>query len=191
MSTQQLKAAEPSERLPSDGWHRPVSRPSLPEVFRTIPVPRSASSWRRFLAVAGPGYLVAVGYMDPGNWATDISGGAVYSYRLLSVVLISNFLAIFLQALAAKLGIVGGRDLAQACRDAYRRPFVIALWISAEIGIVACDIAEVLGAAIALNLLFHLPLVAGVAVTALDVLLVLALQHRGFRWIEALVIALI
>src|SRR6266571_1993212 len=191
MSTQQLKAAEPSERLPSDGWHRPVSRPSLPEVFRTIPVPRSASFWRRFLAFFGPGYLVAVGYMDPGNWATDISGGAVYNYSLLSVILLANFTAIFLQALAAKLGIVTGRDLAQACRDAYPRPVGLALRISAEIGIVACDIAEVIGAGIALNLLFHLPLLIGCALTALDVLLVLALQGKGFRWIEAMVIALI
>ena len=143
------------------------------------------------LAFFGPGYLVAVGYMDPGNWATDISGGALYNYRLLSVVLISNFLAIYLQALAAKLGIVAGRDLAQACRDAYSKPVNLVLWISAEIAIVACDIAEVIGAAIALNLLFGLPLVLGVIVTAFDVLLVLALQHKGFRWIEILVITLI
>jgi manganese transport protein len=173
------------------GWRRRLHAPSLPEVHRSIPVVHQGKYWRRLLAFTGPGYLIAVGYMDPGNWATDISGGAVYNYQLLSVVLISNFLAIFLQALAAKLGLVTGRDLAQACRDAYSRPVAIALWISAEIAIIACDIAEVLGAAIALNLLFHIPLVWGVVLTALDVLLVLALQHRGFRMIEALVITLI
>jgi len=129
--------------------------------------------------------------MDPGNWATDISGGAIYSYRLLSVILIANFTAIFLQALAAKLGIVTGRDLAQACRDAYSKPISIFLWISAEIGIVACDVAEVIGAGIALNLLFHIPLIIGCALTALDVLVVLALQGKGFRYMEALVITLI
>ncbi len=177
--------------LESTGWRHALTQPSLPEVHRTIPVDHSGRFWRRLLAFAGPGYLVAVGYMDPGNWATDISGGAVYGYALLSVVLISNFVAIYLQALAAKLGLVTGRDLAQACRDAYPRPVVIGLWLSAEIAIVACDIAEVLGAAIALNLLFRVPLVWGVALTAFDVLLVLALQHRGFRFIEALVIALI
>lgn len=179
------------ERPPSTGWKPGGRNVSLPEVYRSIAVPKNASGWARFAAFFGPGYLVAVGYMDPGNWATDIQGGALYNYRLLSVVLISNFIAIFLQALAAKLGIVTGRDLAQACNDAYKRPVAILLWISAEIGIVACDIAEVLGAAIALNLLFHLPMTLGVVITALDVLLVLALQHRGFRWIETLVITLI
>jgi manganese transport protein len=173
------------------GWRQAEGNPSLPEVFRTIHVPTDAPFLRRLLAFIGPGYLVAVGYMDPGNWATDIAGGAAYNYRLLSVVLLSNFLAIFLQALAAKLGIVTGRDLAQACRDAYGKRVSMLLWLSAEIAIVACDIAEVIGAAIALNLLFHLPLIAGVIVTAFDVLLVLALQHRGFRWIEVLVITLI
>src|SRR5438876_8876972 len=143
------------------GWRKPAGAPSLSEVHGSIPVPRTGSFLRRLLAFAGPGYLVAVGYMDPGNWATDISGGAVYNYRLLSVVLISNFLAIFLQALAAKLGIVTGRDLAQACRDAYGKPVSILLWLSAEVAIIACDIAEVIGAAIALNLLFHIPMVVG------------------------------
>ncbi len=166
-------------------------RNSLPEVYRTIDVPRGASWFRRLLAFIGPGYLVAVGYMDPGNWATDIAGGATYSYRLLSVVLISSLMAMFLQSLAAKLGIVGGRDLAQACHERYGRRTSVLLWISAEIAIVACDIAEVIGAAIALNLLFNVPMVLGVIVTALDVLLVLGLQHRGFRWIETLVITLI
>jgi manganese transport protein len=179
------------ERLPTAGWREAVKRPSLPEVHRSIAVPHSALFLRRLLAFIGPGYLVAVGYMDPGNWATDISGGAVYNYRLLSVVLISSFMAMFLQALAAKLGIVTGRDLAQACRDAYGKRFSVFLWLSAEIGIVACDIAEVIGAAIALNLLFHIPMVMGVILTGLDVLIVLALQGKGFRWIETLVITLI
>lgn len=173
-----------------NAWRHPVLAPSLPEVFRSVKVP-TLGSWKRLLAFAGPGYLIAVGYMDPGNWATDIGGGSAYGYALLSVVLISNFLAIFLQALSSKLGIVAGRDLAQACRDAYHPWVGVSLWISAEIGIVACDLAEVIGAAIALQLLFGIPLVVGVVLTGLDVLLVLALQGRGFRWIEALVIGLI
>ena len=180
-----------SEALPTRGWKEEVKTPSLPEVYRSIAVPRNASFPRRLLAFLGPGYLVAVGYMDPGNWATDISGGAVYNYRLLSVVLLSSLMAMFLQSLAAKLGIVSGRDLAQACRDAYGKKASVFLWLSAEIAIVACDIAEVIGAAIALNLLFHVPMVLGVVLTGLDVLLVLALQHKGFRWIETLVITLI
>ncbi len=143
------------------------------------------------LAFAGPGYLVAVGYMDPGNWATDLAGGARYGYTLLSVIVISNAMAILLQALAARLGIASGRDLAQACRDSYSRPTTITLWVLCEIAIAACDLAEVIGAAIALNLLFGLPLVWGVCLTALDVLIVLFLQHRGFRYVEALVIGLI
>ena len=184
---------EPSleEDLPTAGWRHPVKQPSLPEAFRSITVPKNAGFWRRLAAFVGPGYMVAVGYMDPGNWATDISGGAVYAYALLSVILISNFIAIYLQALAAKLGIVTGRDLAQACHDAYSRPAGIMLWLSAEIGIVACDIAEVIGAAIALNLLFHIPLTVGVILTGTDVLLVLALQGKGFRWVEALIMTLI
>ncbi len=178
-------------RPASGGWRLPVKAPSLPEAFRSIPVPKDATAWRRFLAFFGPGYLIAVGYMDPGNWATDISGGSVYNYKLLSVILIANFTAIFLQALAAKLGIVTGRDLAQACHDAYSKPVSIFLWLSAEVGIVACDVAEVIGAGIALNLLFHIPLLVGCSLTALDVLVVLALQGKGFRYVEALVIALI
>lgn len=172
-------------------WRQSVSTPSLPEVFRSIPVPRGGPAWRRLFAFVGPGYMVAVGYMDPGNWATDIAGGAAYNYLLLSVVLISSLMAVFLQALSAKLGIVTGRDLAQACRDAYSKPASVMLWLSAEVAIVACDIAEVIGAAIALNLLFGLPLVWGVALTAGDVLVVLALQSKGFRWIETFVITLI
>ena len=179
------------EPTPADGWRGPVHRPSLPEVFKSVVVPKDATAWRRFLAFFGPGYLIAVGYMDPGNWATDIGGGSAYSYRLLSVILLANFTAIFLQALSAKLGIVTQRDLAQACRDAYVRPVSIFLWLSAEIGIVACDVAEVIGAGIALNLLFHIPLIVGCGLTALDVLVVLVLQGRGFRYVEALVITLI
>ena len=184
-------AADEMEQLPTAGWRDPVREPSLPEVFRSIAVPKNATFWRRLAAFIGPGYLIAVGYMDPGNWATDISGGSVYAYALLSVVLLSNFTAIYLQALACKLGIVTGRDLAQACRDAYSRPVAIGLWLSAEVGIVACDVAEVIGAAIALNLLFHIPLTVGVILTGADVLIVLALQSKGFRWIEALIMTLI
>ena len=172
-------------------WRHSGEMPSLPEVYRSISVPAGGPAWRRLLAFFGPGYLIAVGYMDPGNWATDIAGGAAYKYTLLSVVLASSLIAVFLQALSAKLGIVTGKDLAQACRDAYSKPVSIFLWLSAEIAIVACDLAEVIGAAIALNLLFGLPLVWGVVLTAADVLLVLALQHRGFRLIEAIVITLI
>jgi len=147
--------------------------------------------WRKLLAFAGPGYLVAVGYMDPGNWATDLGGGSKFGYTLLSVILLSNLMAMFLQALAAKLGIATGRDLAQACRNHFSRPTAIALWVICETAIAACDLAEVLGSAVALKLLFGLPLLAGVILTALDVLLVLALQGRGFRMVEALVVTLI
>jgi manganese transport protein len=173
------------------GWKLPRTSVSLPEVHGSIAVPHGASFWRKVLAFAGPGYLVAVGYMDPGNWATDLAGGARYGYALLSVIMLSNFMAILLQALSARLGIASGRDLAQACRDSYSRPVTVALWIVCEIAIAACDLAEVIGAAIALNLLFGLPLIWGVALTALDVLVVLYLQHRGFRYVEALVVGLI
>jgi manganese transport protein len=154
-------------------------------------VPEGAGFWRKMFAFAGPGYLVAVGYMDPGNWATDLAGGARFGYTLLSVIMLSNFMAILLQALAARLGIASGRDLAQACRDSYSRPTTIVLWVLCEIAIAACDLAEVVGAAIALNLLFGLPLAWGVSLTALDVIIVLFLQNRGFRYVEALVVALI
>jgi len=169
----------------------PVSRPSLPESHRTIPIAPGLGWFKKILAFAGPGYLVAVGYMDPGNWATDIGGGARFGYALLSVVLLSNLMAMLLQALSAKLGIVTGRDLAQACRESYSRPVSIALWVVCEIAIAACDLAEVLGSAVALKLLFGLPLLAGVLITGLDVLIVLALQGRGFRLIEAFVVTLI
>ena len=175
----------------SSGWRSARLQKSLPEVHGSIPIPEGAGFWRKLLAFAGPGYLVAVGYMDPGNWATDIAGGARFGYTLLSVIMVSNLMAILLQALAARLGIASGRDLAQACRDSYSRPTTIVLWVLCEIAIAACDLAEVLGAAIALNLLFGLPLVWGVCLTALDVLVVLYLQHRGFRYVEALVVGLI
>jgi manganese transport protein len=165
--------------------------PSLPESYRTIPVPKTFSFWRKLLAFSGPGYLVAVGYMDPGNWATDLAGGSAFGYRLLSVVAISSLMAILLQILAARLGIATGRDLAQSCRDHYPKPVSIALWVLCEIAICACDLAEVIGSAVALNLLFKIPLVIGVVVTALDVLVVMLLQKRGFRYLEALVIGLI
>jgi manganese transport protein len=172
------------------GWRQPRLAPSLAEVYRTIPV-NHASWWRKALAFAGPGYLVAVGYMDPGNWATDLAGGSRFGYTLLSVILISNLMAILLQGLSAKLGIVTGRDLAQACRDHYSRPVNIGLWLLCEVAIAACDLAEVIGSAIGLNLLFGIPLPWGIGITALDVLLVLYLQNKGFRLLEVLVITLI
>jgi manganese transport protein len=177
--------------IPTRGWRLPAGSRSLPEVHGSIAVPENAGFWRKLFAFAGPGYLVAVGYMDPGNWATDLAGGARYGYTLLSVIMLSNLMAILLQALSARLGIASGRDLAQACRDSYSWPVTIFLWIVCEIAIAACDLAEVIGAAIALNLLFHLPLLWGVTLTALDVLIVLYMQHRGFRYVEALVVALI
>jgi len=172
------------------GWRHSRLAPSLVEVYRTVPV-SSSGWWKKALAFAGPGYLVAVGYMDPGNWATDLAGGARFGYTLLSVILLSNLMAILLQGLAAKLGIVTGRDLAQACRDHYSRPVSLALWVLCEIAIAACDLAEVIGSAIALNLLFGIPLPWGIAITSLDVLLILYLQNKGFRLLEALVIVLI
>src|SRR5436190_549817 len=186
--------AAPQADLPlasSDpGWRRPRLAPSLAEVYRTVPS-REGPWWRKALAFAGPGYLVAVGYMDPGNWATDLAGGSKFGYTLLSVILLSNLMAILLQGLSSKLGIVTGRDLAQACRDHYSRPASLALWVLCEIAIAACDLAEVIGSAIALNLLFGIPLPLGIIITSLDVLLVLFLQHKGFRLVEALVVALI
>jgi manganese transport protein len=175
---------------PEHGWRRARVAPSLAEVYRTIPV--SEGGWRRkILAFAGPGYLVAVGYMDPGNWATDLAGGSAFGYTLLSVILLSNLMAVLLQGLASKLGIATGRDLAQACRDHYAPSTNFVLWMLCEIAIAACDLAEVIGAAIALNLLFGIPLTWGVILTALDVMLVLFLQNKGFRLLEALVVALV
>ncbi len=164
--------------------------PSLAEVYRSVPV-SGATTWRKVLAFAGPGYLVAVGYMDPGNWATDLAGGSRFGYTLLSVILLSNLMAVLLQGLSSKLGIVTGRDLAQACRDHYSKPVSVMLWLMCEIAIAACDLAEVIGSAIALNLLFHIPLPLGVLITSMDVLVLLYLQHRGVRLLEALVIALV
>ena len=165
--------------------------PSLPEVHRTIKVPVGAGFWRKMLAYTGPGYLVSVGYMDPGNWATDLAGGAQFGYMLLSVILFSNLMAILLQALCVKLGVATGRDLAQACRDNYSPRVSFFLWILCEIAIAACDLAELVGSAIALQLLFGIPLAVGVCITALDVLMVLFLQSKGFRYVEALVITII
>jgi len=184
-------SADDGDNDPKSGWRLPAGTPSLSEVNRTIPVPKSFSFWRKMLAFSGPGYLVAVGYMDPGNWATDLAGGSAFGYTLLSVILLSNLMAILLQSLCARLGIVTGRDLAQACRAHYSKPVSMVLWVLCEIAICACDLAEVIGSAIALNLLFKIPLVWGVCITALDVLLVMYLANKGFRYIEALVITLI
>ena len=175
---------------PDPGWRRARVTPSLQEVYRSVPA-TGATWWRKILAFAGPGYLVAVGYMDPGNWATDLAGGSRFGYTLLTVIMISNLMAIVLQGLSAKLGIVTGRDLAQACRDNYPKPIVWILWVLCELAIAACDLAEVIGSAIALNLLFGIPLPLGIGITALDVLLVLYLQNKGFRLLEALIIALV
>jgi manganese transport protein len=168
-----------------------MGRPSLPEVHSSLPVPSSPQFLRKLFAFAGPGFLVAVGYMDPGNWATDLAGGSRFNYTLLSVIMISNLMAILLQSLCVKLGIVTGRDLAQACRDDFSRPVSLGLWVVCEIAIAACDMAEVIGSALALNLLFGIPLIWGVCLTAADVFLLLLLQNRGFRYIEALVISLV
>ena len=180
-----------TEQAPETGWRRGRSGPSLVEAHRTIPVSQTGPWWRKLLAFAGPGYMVAVGYMDPGNWATDLAGGARFGYTLLSVILLSNLMAVLLQGLSSKLGIVTGRDLAQACRDHYSTPVSYALWLLAELGIAACDLAEVIGSAIALKLLFGIPIPIGIVITAADVLIVLYLQHKGFRALEALVIALV
>ena len=174
-----------------EGWNRPRGEASLSDVHRSIPVKTSGTSWRRGAAFIGPGYLVAVGYMDPGNWATSIAGGSKFGYTLLVVALVSNIMAIVLQALCARLAIATGRDLAQACRDAFPKPVALSLWFLAEIAIIATDIAEVIGTAIGLNLIFGIPLELGVIITALDVFLILYLQRLGFRWIEALIITLL
>jgi len=190
MAVPPLSAAAPNS-LSATALDAAPRSPSLPESFRSVPIQQGASFLRKMIAFAGPGYLVAVGYMDPGNWATDLGGGSRYGYTLLSAVLISSLMAIFLQALSAKLGIATGRDLAQACREHYSPRTTAVLWVLCEIAIAACDLAEVLGSAVALKLLFGLPLLAGVLLTGFDVLLVLALQGRGFRVLEAMVITLI
>ena len=172
-------------------WRREVAVPSLPEVYASVIVPASTGMWRKLFAFIGPGLMIAVGYMDPGNWATDLAGGAKFGYTLISVILISNFIAILLQHLALKLGIATGRDLAQACRDHFSKPVAMALWVICEIAIAACDLAEVIGSAIALNLLFGIPVVVGILLTAMDVLIVLFLQYKGFRILECIVASLI
>ncbi|MBS0247907.1 MAG: Nramp family divalent metal transporter [Proteobacteria bacterium] len=164
---------------------------SLADVHSTIAVPAKGQWLRRLIAFSGPGYMISVGYMDPGNWATDLAGGSKFGYTLLAVIMISNLMAILLQALAARLGIATGRDLAQACRDAYPRPVGWLLWLACELAIIACDLAEVIGTAIALKLLFGIPLVGGALLTALDAFLVLMLMSRGFRYLEAFIIALL
>jgi manganese transport protein len=176
---------------PESGWRSPRTTPSLSEVFGTIATRPHGSKWKRLLAFLGPGYLVAVGYMDPGNWATSLAGGAKFGYTLLTIALLSNVMAILLQALCARLGIGAGRDLAQACRDAFPRFVAWPLWVLAEIAICATDLAEVIGTAIGLNLLFGIPLEIGVIVTALDVFLILWMQRLGFRWIEAFIVTLL
>src|SRR5213594_494727 len=178
-------------REPVRIWRRSTGAVSLPEVHRSVVVPVTASFWRKLIAFSGPGFLVAVGYMDPGNWATDLAGGAQFGYSLLAVIMVSNFMAILLQHLCIKLGVATGRDLAQACRDHYSTPTVWLLWVLCELAIAACDLAEVVGSAIGLQLLFGIPLVWGCIITASDVLLVLYLQTKGFRYIEAIVITLI
>src|SRR5690349_4695872 len=173
-----------------EGWNRERGDASLADVHRSVRV-GTGPAWRRAAAFLGPGYLVAVGYMDPGNWATSLAGGSKFGYTLLVVALVSNIMAIILQSLCARLAIASGRDLAQACRDAYPKPVALILWFLAEVAIVATDIAEVIGTAIGLNLIFGIPLEIGVIITALDVFLILYLQNLGFRWVEALVIALL
>ncbi|KQV44046.1 MULTISPECIES: Nramp family divalent metal transporter [unclassified Rhizobium] len=179
----------------SEGWRvtdtPEAPRLSLPEVNSTVTVPQGGTWLRRMFAFMGPGYMVSVGYMDPGNWATDIAGGSQFGYTLLTVILLSNLMAIVLQALAARLGIATGRDLAQACRDSYPRPVNFLLWFACEAAIIACDLAEVIGTAIALNLLFGIPLIGGALITALDAFLVLFLMQKGFRYLEAFIVALL
>ncbi|PZP56547.1 MAG: divalent metal cation transporter [Micavibrio aeruginosavorus] len=176
--------------MSSTFWRREAGEPSLVEVFKSIPINRK-NGWRKFLSFFGPGYIVAVGYMDPGNWATSLAGGSQFGFTLLSVALLSNFMAIILQSLCSRLAIGSRRDLAQACRDGCPKWMVWPLWFLAEIAICATDLAEVIGTAIALNLLFHIPLEIGVIITALDVFIILWLQNKGFRWIEAFIITLL
>ncbi len=187
MTTDTMDTA-PSRR---PGWLRDSQTPPLVEVFRSVPLPATASTWRRFLAFVGPGYLVAVGYMDPGNWATSLAGGSQFGYTLLFVALLSNIMAIILQSLCARLAIATGKDLAQACRDAFPHWIAWPLWALAEIAICATDLAEVVGTAIGLNLIFGIPLEIGILITTLDVFLILFLQNKGFRWIEAFIISLL
>src|SRR5471030_3065556 len=181
----------PSPPLDGLGWRGARGEPSLAGMFGSVRVASTGSFWRKLAAFLGPGYLVAVGYMDPGNWATSLAGGSKFGYALLTVALLSNLMAILLQALCTRLGVGAGRDLAQACRDAFPRAVSLPLWLSAEIAITATDLAEVIGTAIGLNLLFHIPLEIGVIITAADAFLILALQAFGFRWIEAFVVTML
>lgn len=178
-------------KKPPAGWRQDRGEASLTDVHRSVDVQGSKPGWRRAVAFVGPGYLVAVGYMDPGNWATSIAGGSKFGYTLLIVALMSNIMAVVLQALCARLAIGSGRDLAQACRDSFPKPVALTLWFLAETAIIATDIAEVIGTAIGLNLIFGIPLEIGVLITALDVFLILYLQRLGFRWVEALIITLL
>ncbi|AZB30103.1 Nramp family divalent metal transporter [Chryseobacterium balustinum] len=173
-----------------NAWRKDKTSHSLPEVFSSISIPKKSGFWRKYLAFAGPGLMIAVGYMDPGNWATDIAGGSQFGYTLLSVILISNIFAMVLQHLSVKLGVVAERDLAQACRDHFKPTTNFILWVFCEIAIAACDLAEVIGSAIALNLLFGIPLTWGIVITTIDVLIILMLQAKGFRWIESIVAGL-
>ncbi|MFC6267530.1 Nramp family divalent metal transporter [Frigoriflavimonas asaccharolytica] len=175
----------------SRAWRKEKHQNSLSEVYSSINIPKDAGFWKKLIAFTGPGLMVAVGYMDPGNWATDIAGGAKFGYALLSVILISNIFAIILQHLSLKLGVVAERDLAQACRDHFKPTTNFILWLLCEIAIAACDLAEVIGSAIALNLLFGIPLTWGIVITGIDVFIILLLQSKGFRWIEAFVAGLI
>jgi len=184
-----------SPSAPRPGGKRPerddTFDASLPEVHRSVQVPDKGRWLWRFFAFAGPGYMISVGYMDPGNWATDLAGGSRFGYTLLAVILLSNLMAILLQALSVRLGIATGQDLAQACRAHYSKPVNYALWIACELAIIACDLAEVIGTAIALQLLFDIPLIAGALITALDAFLLLLLMNKGFRFLEAFVISLL
>jgi manganese transport protein len=175
----------------SKPWRSEVKSYSLSEVYASIPIPKGGGFWKNLRAFMGPGFMVAVGYMDPGNWATDLAGGAQFGYTLLSVILISSLFAILLQHLALKLGVASGRDLAQACGDAFSKPVAIFLWVICELAIVACDLAEVIGSALALNLLFGIPILGGIVITILDVFLILYFQNRGFRVLESIVLALL
>src|SRR6201993_531863 len=181
----------PGVAAEAPGWRRERGEASLLDMFGSVRTAPSASFWRKLFAFLGPGYLVAVGYMDPGNWATSLAGGSKFGYALLTVALLSNLMAIVLQSLCIRLGVGAGRDLAQACRDSFPRFVSLPLWLSAEVAITATDLAEVIGTAIGLNLLFHIPLEIGVIITGADVLLILALQAFGFRWIEAFVVAML
>ncbi|MBS1070642.1 Nramp family divalent metal transporter [Gluconobacter cerinus] len=192
----QRSDAPTQKSAPSKAWrfsrHDDAERPSLPEVFSSVRVPEGSTTWlKRFLAFVGPGYMVSVGYMDPGNWATDLQGGAQYGYTLLCVIMLSNLMAILLQALSARLGIATGRDLAQACRDHFPPALNVVLWLACELAIIACDLAEVIGTAVALQLLFGLPLLGGALLSILDAFIVLLLMGRGFRYLEAFVIGLL